>query len=72
MTSPFLKQVQDELRSKHDSKRTEETYLCWIKFFIRHHKIRHPKDMHCADVREFLNYLASTRHAAPSTLINGD
>ena len=67
MTSPFLKQVQDELRSKHYSIRTEETYLYWIKFFIRYHKMRHPKDMHCAEVREFLNYLALTRHVPPST-----
>ena len=29
--------------------------------------MRHPKDMHCADVREFLNDLALTRHVAPST-----
>lgn len=67
MTSPFLKQVQDELRSKHYSIRTAETYLYWIKSVICDHKMRHPKDMHCADVREFLNDLALTRHVATST-----
>lgn len=29
--------------------------------------MRHPKDMHCADVQEFLNDLALTRHVATST-----
>jgi hypothetical protein len=42
---PFLQQVINQVRVRHYGRRTEETYIHWIKRFIYYHKKRHPKDM---------------------------
>ncbi len=41
----LLDQVRYVLRKKHYKKSTEETYVNWIRRFIRFHKMRHPKEM---------------------------
>ena len=67
MKSPFLQLVQDTMRKKYYAKRTEETYIFWIKAFIRFHKLRHPKDMGAPEVVTFLDHLALQRNVAPRT-----
>ena len=41
----LLDQMRDLLRVKHDSKRTEEVYLDWVKRVIYFHQKRHPKEI---------------------------
>ena len=41
----LLDQVRDTLRRRHCSPRTEETYVDWIRRFIRFHGVRHPAAM---------------------------
>ena len=36
---PLLEQVRQSLRVKHYSLRTEESYLYWVRYYIRFHKI---------------------------------
>ena len=67
MKSPFLQEVRDNIRIRHYSIRTEETYLYWIRFFIRFKNNQHPKNLDGKDIREFLNFLALERQVAPST-----
>ncbi|MEW8028926.1 MAG: phage integrase N-terminal SAM-like domain-containing protein, partial [Candidatus Thiodiazotropha sp.] len=43
--SPFLQKVIDAIRVRHYSRRTEETYLHWIKRYIYFHNKRHPEEM---------------------------
>jgi len=54
----LLDQVQDVIRLKHYSYRTEETYVHWIRRFILFHSKRHPKDMGVAEIEAFLTHLA--------------
>ena len=63
----LLDQVSEALRTKHYAYRTEQTYVDWIKCYIRFHKKRHPKDMGANEIREFIAYLATERKVATST-----
>ena len=45
LKSPFLSGLQEEMRMRGYSIRTEKTYLYWIKAFINFHNKRHPASM---------------------------
>lgn len=63
----LLDQLRAEIRKKHYSLRTEQSYVSWCRRFILHHNKRHPKDMGAAEVEAFLSHLATHRHVAAST-----
>lgn len=71
----LLQQYSDQLRLKQYSPRTEETYLGWVREYIRHHnpeidrgKIAlHPKDMNIDHVNLFLTHLVVERNVSDST-----
>ncbi len=65
--SKLLEEVRLSIRRKHYSHRTEQSYVYWIRFFIRFHKLRHPREMGEDDVRRFLDYLANARKVSAST-----
>jgi len=65
----LLDQVRAEIRLRHYSLRTEETYLDWIRRFIFFHGKRHPADMGLAEVAGFLPHLALERGVAAATQI---
>jgi hypothetical protein len=44
-TPKLLAQVRYALRSRHYSKRTEDSYVVWIKRYIFFHNVRHPAEM---------------------------
>ena len=59
--------MRAEIRVRHYSIRTEETYVDWARRFIRFHHKRHPREMGAEEVRDFLSHLAVERHVAAST-----
>jgi hypothetical protein len=59
--------VREAIRRLHYSRRTEETYLHWMKRFILFSGKRHPREMGAAEVTAFLNHLAVERHVAAAT-----
>ena len=63
----LLDRVREAIRRKHYSRRTEETYVHWIKRFIYHSGKRHPSEIGAAEVTAFLNHLSSERHVASAT-----
>lgn len=65
--SPFLEDVRRAMRVRHYSIRTEQSYLHWIRRFIRFHNRRHPGTMGEVEVGEFLTHLAVDRNVTPST-----
>jgi integron integrase len=65
--SPLLQEVVNQIRVRHYSIRTEETYLHWIKRYIYFHKKRHPKEMAEKEVGQFLTDLAVRGNVAAST-----
>ena len=63
----FMEVVRRKLRERRYRRRTEETYVHWIRRFIRFHDRRHPKDMGEPEVREFLSALAVQDGVSAST-----
>lgn len=63
----LMDQVHEVLRYHHYSKRTEEAYSRWIRWFIKFNGTRHPKDMGKVEIESFLTYLAVERNVAAST-----
>jgi len=63
----LLDQVRERARYLHYSLSTEKAYLYWIRFFIRWHGLKHPRDMGAPDVVAFLTMLATQRHVSSST-----
>ena len=63
----LLDQVRSEIRKRHYSLRTEQSYIHWIKRFILFHGKRHPHDMGAAEVEAFLSDLAVRQDVASST-----
>jgi hypothetical protein len=51
----LLDQVREEIRKRHYSRRTEKTYIGWIRRFILFHGKRHPSEMG-ADVSTTMVY----------------
>jgi len=63
----LLDQVREAIRRKHDSIRTEETYVAWITCHIPFHNKGHPNEMGVAEIGAFLSHLAVERNVAAST-----
>jgi integron integrase len=63
----LLDQVRERARYLHYSLRTEDAYVYWVRFFVRWHGLKHPRDMGAPEVQSFLTMLASERHASSST-----
>ncbi len=64
MASPFLDYVREFMVSRRYAKRTVDTYVYWIRFYILFHHKRHPNQLSDAEVEQFLSYLANQRTVA--------
>ena len=63
----LLEVVQQKIRVKHYSIRTEMQYLQWVKRFILFHHKRHPREMGGPEVEAFLSHLATHGNVSSST-----
>ena len=63
----LLDQIVAKMRVKHDSLRTEKTYVNLIERYIWYFVKRHPKDMGAAEVEVFLTHLAVDRNVSANT-----
>lgn len=63
----LVEAVSTTLRRLHYSPRTEESYVRWVRAFVRFHHRRHPREMGAAEVTAFLNDLAVRRRVSAST-----
>ena len=54
----LLDTVRENLRVRHYSLRTEETYVHWIRRYILFHKKRHPRERAAAEIWDCLTPLA--------------
>jgi integron integrase len=66
-SSRLLDQVRERARYLHYSLSTEKAYVYWVRFFIRWHGLKHPRDMGAPDVESFLAMLATQRRVSSST-----
>jgi integron integrase len=65
--SPFLQSVDDFMRVHRYSRRTIDSYLYWIKFFILFNGKQHPSVLDDEAIKRFLTFLATDRNVAAST-----
>lgn len=63
----LLDEVRMQIRLKNYSIRTERSYVYWICGFIRHHGMRHPRDMGAEEVTAYLGWLVTARDVAAAT-----
>ena len=65
--SPFLNSIARFMNVRGYSKRTIQTYLYWIKYFIIYHGKRHPSEMGDVEVEKFLTFLSADRNVSIAT-----
>ncbi len=63
----LLDQLRERIRYLHYSLSTEKLYLYWVRFFVRWHGLKHPRDMGAKEVEDFLTMLATERKVSAST-----
>ena len=62
----LIANIQDIIRAKHYSIRTEKAYINWTIRYIKFHNYAHPAKLNHIDSQYFLNYLASWLNIAAS------
>ena len=67
VSARFLDELRLHIRENGLAYRTEQTYLFWIKNFIRFHSRQHPKHMGSHEIEAFLSHLAEQRNCSVST-----
>ncbi len=67
----LLDELRQAIRVRHYSRRTEQTYVGWVKRYLRFHAAdgnwQHPREMGAPEVEAFLTHLAVARQVAAST-----
>ena len=63
----LLDHLREALRSRHYSRRTEDTYCHWVRRFIFFHNVRHPAEMAEPEINAFLTHLAVKEKVSAST-----
>jgi hypothetical protein len=67
VNSEIFKKLQIEMRFRHYSIRTEQTYIQWVRRFLYFHRMKPVDDLSAGDVKAFLEYLAVNRQVSVST-----
>ncbi|RLB87912.1 MAG: hypothetical protein DRH10_08440 [Deltaproteobacteria bacterium] len=63
----LFKRLQTELRTRHYSLRTEQTYKSWVGRFLSFHGLKRPDQISPEDIKDFLDYLAQVRNVSDDT-----
>jgi integron integrase len=59
--------ARERMRTRHMALRTEQTYLQWMRRFVKFHGRRHPRDLGPAEIEAFLTHLAVSAKVGAST-----
>jgi integron integrase len=54
----LLDSVREAIRTRHYSRRTERSYVGWIRRFVLYHGKRHPSELGEREISRFLSHLA--------------
>ena len=63
----LIESMRLALRSRHYSRRTESTYISWVKKFIYFNNLRHPREMGEKEINDYLTFLAVRKKVSSST-----
>jgi integron integrase len=59
--------ARERMRTRHMALRTEQTYLQWMRRYVKFHGRRHPRDLGPAEIEAFLTHLAVNAKVSAST-----
>ena len=65
--SPFLQSIDSFMRVRRYSRRTIDSYLYWIKYFIIFNEKQHPSRLGRVEIEKFLTHLVVDRNVAAAT-----
>jgi len=63
----LLERVRVTMRLRRMAKSSEQSYLHWIREYLRYHRPRHPREMGRKEVEAFLSHLSQRRYVSRST-----
>ena len=63
----LLDRLRQAIRFRHLSRKTEKSYLYYIRDVILFHQKRHPREMGVPEVRAYLSHLAVDKKNPAST-----
>jgi integron integrase len=63
----LFEMARERIRTQHLAFRTEQTYLQWMRRYVKFHHRRHPREMGSAEVEAFLSHLAVEARVGAST-----
>lgn len=58
--------IRSRMRLMRLSYSTEKTYIFWIKYFIKFHRDKHPREMGANEITLFLSHLAEKKNVSAS------
>ncbi len=67
----LMDQLSEALRLKHNSLKTEKSYIHWGRRFILFHNKRHPQEMETPETQSFLNHSVQVLFFPNSTKAGG-
>jgi integron integrase len=59
--------ARETMRTRHMALRTEQTYLQWMRRYVKFHGRRHPRDLGPAELEAYLTHLAVNAKVSAST-----
>ncbi len=63
----LFERLHTEIRVRHYSIRTEQSYEKWVRRFLHFHKIKAAENLSTDDIKNYLEYLATEREVAADT-----
>ncbi|MEM6580533.1 MAG: integron integrase [Pseudomonadota bacterium] len=63
----FIHLFRKDMRDRGYAYKTEQTYVHWVKRYIRFHSKRHPRELGAEHISQFLSYLANRKNCSPAT-----
>ncbi len=63
----LIDRFREEIRTRHYSRSTENTYVYWIKQFIFFNEMKHPEELSEKEINQFLSHLATDKNFSAST-----
>jgi integron integrase len=63
----LLQRVRLAVRVRHYSPRTEESYVAWVKRYVRFHGLQHPGELGVREITGFLSALAESGRLSASS-----
>jgi integron integrase len=63
----LMETIEDALRTAGYAYKTEQTYMGWIRRYVRFHLPKHPRETGTVGVREYITHLAVEKNYSPQT-----